>query len=152
DLPPQQRDALVMREFSGLSYEQLAESLNVTQPAVESLLFRARRELRGRLRPVFAPVLIAPVGIIREALLRLATDSASVRAVAHLASAPAVAKLAAGTAAVGLVAGGVVAVEPHFVSGSHRPIATAAAPAAKPNPRAHAAATATAPKTTKRKA
>src|SRR5262249_20292945 len=65
---------------------------------------------------------------------------------------PAVAKLAAGTAAVGIVAGGVVAVEPHFVSGSHRPIATAAAPAAKPKPRAHAAATATGPKTTKRKA
>jgi RNA polymerase sigma-70 factor (ECF subfamily) len=116
DLPPQQRDALLMREFSGLSYEELAETLDVTQPAVESLLFRARRELRVRLRPALAPALIIPVGVLREALIRLLGDSAAIGAAAKVAAVPAAAKVAAGTAAVGLVAGGVVAVDPQLIT------------------------------------
>jgi RNA polymerase sigma factor (sigma-70 family) len=52
-LPRQQRDALLLREFGGLSYEELAAALSVTTPAVESLLFRARRSLRARLEPVY---------------------------------------------------------------------------------------------------
>jgi RNA polymerase sigma-70 factor (ECF subfamily) len=116
DLPPQQRDALLMREFSGLSYEELAETLDVTQPAVESLLFRARRELRVRLRPALVPAFIIPAGVLREALIRLVGDSTAIGAAAKVAAAPAAAKLAAGTAAVGLVAGGVVAVDPQLVT------------------------------------
>ena len=49
-LPLQQRRAFLLREFTGLSYNELALALGVTQPAVESLLFRARRQLRGLLR------------------------------------------------------------------------------------------------------
>ena len=52
-LPRQQRRAILLREFSGLSYDELAVALGVSEPAVESLLFRARRELRTRLRPVY---------------------------------------------------------------------------------------------------
>jgi RNA polymerase sigma factor (sigma-70 family) len=44
-LPPLQRSALVMREFEGRSYAEIAEILGVTQPALETLLFRARRGL-----------------------------------------------------------------------------------------------------------
>jgi RNA polymerase sigma factor (sigma-70 family) len=54
ELPQQQRDALLLREFDGLSYDELAVALAVTTPAVESLLFRARRRLRARLRAVHA--------------------------------------------------------------------------------------------------
>jgi RNA polymerase sigma factor (sigma-70 family) len=53
-LPPAQRDALLLREFGGLSYEELAAALAVSAPAVESLLFRARRRLRVQLRAAFA--------------------------------------------------------------------------------------------------
>ncbi|MEJ7824241.1 MAG: sigma-70 family RNA polymerase sigma factor [Solirubrobacteraceae bacterium] len=38
-------DILVMREFDGLSYREIGERLRMTQGAVESTLFRARRRL-----------------------------------------------------------------------------------------------------------
>ena len=41
-LPAQQRSALLMREIDGLSYADLAAALDVTIPAVKSLLVRAR--------------------------------------------------------------------------------------------------------------
>src|SRR5829696_903575 len=41
-LPEQQRSALLMRELSGMSYDDLAVALDVTVPAVKSLLVRAR--------------------------------------------------------------------------------------------------------------
>ena len=52
-LPRQQRDALLLREFGGLSYDELAEALAVSGPAVESLLFRARQRLRVQLRTAY---------------------------------------------------------------------------------------------------
>ena len=44
-LPPVQRSALVMREFEGRSYAEIAEIMNITQSALEGQLFRARRAL-----------------------------------------------------------------------------------------------------------
>jgi RNA polymerase sigma factor (sigma-70 family) len=41
-LPEQQRSALLMREMNGMSYADLAVALDVTIPAVKSLLVRAR--------------------------------------------------------------------------------------------------------------
>jgi RNA polymerase sigma factor (sigma-70 family) len=41
-LPQQQRSALLMREIDGMSYADLASALDVTVPAVKSLLVRAR--------------------------------------------------------------------------------------------------------------
>ncbi|MET0684477.1 MAG: sigma-70 family RNA polymerase sigma factor [Solirubrobacteraceae bacterium] len=41
-LPEQQRSALLMREMDGMSYADLAAALDVTVPAVKSLLVRAR--------------------------------------------------------------------------------------------------------------
>jgi RNA polymerase sigma factor (sigma-70 family) len=41
-LPEQQRSALLMREMEGLSYSDLAAALDVTVPAIKSLLVRAR--------------------------------------------------------------------------------------------------------------
>jgi RNA polymerase sigma factor (sigma-70 family) len=48
-IPPQQRQALVLREFEGRSYAEIAEILGVTQSALETLLFRARRSLAEEL-------------------------------------------------------------------------------------------------------
>ncbi len=48
-LPEAQRMALVLRRYEQLSYEQIAEVLDLSVPAVKSVLFRARSELRSRL-------------------------------------------------------------------------------------------------------
>jgi RNA polymerase sigma-70 factor (ECF subfamily) len=44
-LEPRQREALLLREWRGLSYTEIATVLELSQSAVESLLFRARRSL-----------------------------------------------------------------------------------------------------------
>ncbi len=44
-LPDQQRSAILMREINGLAYADIAEALEVTVPAVKSLLVRARTGL-----------------------------------------------------------------------------------------------------------
>ena len=41
-LPAEQRAALVLRELEGLSYEQIAQALGVTVPAVKGRIHRAR--------------------------------------------------------------------------------------------------------------
>jgi RNA polymerase sigma factor (sigma-70 family) len=48
-IPPQQRQAIVLREFEGRSYAEIAEILGVTTGALETLLFRARRSLAEEL-------------------------------------------------------------------------------------------------------
>ncbi len=48
-LPESQRMALVLRRYEQLSYEQIAGVLDLSVPAVKSVLFRARTELRSRL-------------------------------------------------------------------------------------------------------
>jgi RNA polymerase sigma factor (sigma-70 family) len=45
-LRPAQREALVLREIGGRSYVEIAAAMDMSVPAVETLLFRARRALR----------------------------------------------------------------------------------------------------------
>ena len=52
DLPRPQRDAFLLREIRGLSYDQLAEHLALSHASVRSLLGRARQRLRLRLRDI----------------------------------------------------------------------------------------------------
>jgi RNA polymerase sigma-70 factor (ECF subfamily) len=49
-LPDTQRMALVLRRYEELSYEEIADVLDLSVPAVKRLLFRARTELRERLK------------------------------------------------------------------------------------------------------
>ena len=100
-LPSQQRRAFLLREFSGLSYGELAVALGVSEPAVESLLFRARQQLRLSLRNALAPV---------NGLLWLPLRLRDL--IASAPDAPAAAKVASATAGVALVTTGVVAVVP----------------------------------------
>ena len=44
-MPEQQRRAILLREWQGLSYREVAAELEVSQSAVETLIFRARRSL-----------------------------------------------------------------------------------------------------------
>src|SRR5579864_3603164 len=52
-LPGMQREVVLLREFAGLSYEELAAELGVSRRAIHSLLFRARATLRRRLTTAF---------------------------------------------------------------------------------------------------
>lgn len=49
-LPEVQRMAVVLRRYQDVSYEEIAEVLNLSVPAVKSVLFRARTELREKLK------------------------------------------------------------------------------------------------------
>jgi RNA polymerase sigma-70 factor, ECF subfamily len=48
-LPETQRRAILLREWQGLTYAEIADELGLTVGAVETLLFRARRNLTRRL-------------------------------------------------------------------------------------------------------
>jgi RNA polymerase sigma factor (sigma-70 family) len=52
DLPDSQRRAILLREWQGLSYAEIARELKLTQSAVETLIFRARRSLAANLEVV----------------------------------------------------------------------------------------------------
>jgi RNA polymerase sigma-70 factor (ECF subfamily) len=49
ELPEQQRMAVILRRYEETPYEDIAEVLGITVPAVKSLLFRARTDLRQKL-------------------------------------------------------------------------------------------------------
>jgi RNA polymerase sigma-70 factor (ECF subfamily) len=49
ELTPNQRRAILLREWQGLSYREIAEELETTEAAIETLLFRARRSLARKL-------------------------------------------------------------------------------------------------------
>jgi len=51
ELPERQRLALLLNKFHGLSYEELARSLDMTIPGIKSLLVRARENVRQRIEP-----------------------------------------------------------------------------------------------------
>jgi RNA polymerase sigma-70 factor (ECF subfamily) len=49
DLTPNQRRAILLREWQGLTYREIAAELETTESAVETLLFRARGSLARKL-------------------------------------------------------------------------------------------------------
>ena len=51
ELPDRQRLALLLNKFHGLSYDELSKTLELSIPAVKSLLVRARENVRGRIEP-----------------------------------------------------------------------------------------------------
>jgi RNA polymerase sigma factor (sigma-70 family) len=110
ELPHQQREALVLREFYGLSYDEVRAALGVTDSAVESLIFRARTRLQKELRParMASGALVLPIAL-HDSLAHAVPGFAGARRVgilAKLAGAPLAAKLAEATltvAAVGVI-------------------------------------------------
>lgn len=50
ELPETQRMAVILRRYDEFSYEEIGEILGLTVPAVKSVLFRARTDLREKLR------------------------------------------------------------------------------------------------------
>jgi RNA polymerase sigma-70 factor (ECF subfamily) len=130
-LPSRQREAIALRDFLGLSYEEVASTLKVSVPVVESLLFRARRRLRDTVRTVpryAAGLVLVPIAL-RAAVARDIPDfdavtvglgiagiaGAAAGGVAKLMSLPASVKVAATVAVV--ATGSVVA--PTLIAPSH---------------------------------
>src|SRR5205823_2037536 len=54
-LEPRLRRALLLREWQGLSYQEIADELGTTLAAVEALIFRARRQVAHTLSGDGAP-------------------------------------------------------------------------------------------------
>jgi RNA polymerase sigma factor (sigma-70 family) len=88
-IPERQRQALLLREFQGLSYEEIAAELGVSVAAVETLLFRARRSVADRLGQtgMRASTLTSLFGFLRW-LLPGGAKVAAVAATATLAVTP----------------------------------------------------------------
>ena len=101
-IPARQRKALLLREFQGYSYEEIAGELDVTVAAVETLLFRARRAMAQQLEQTGATQSRgrSAVAVVFEAFqwlfkggaapLKLAAVAATVATTASLAVVPAV--------------------------------------------------------------
>jgi RNA polymerase sigma-70 factor, ECF subfamily len=120
-IPERQRRALLLREFQGMSYEEIAEELGVSVGAVETLLFRARRSLADQLEQTGMPRRRSAVASA-AALFRWFFDGGAVPL-----------KLAAVTAAVGTAA--TLAVAPTLSSDPAGPvhvIPNVVAPGAQP--------------------
>ncbi|HEY2604248.1 MAG TPA: sigma-70 family RNA polymerase sigma factor, partial [Thermoleophilaceae bacterium] len=66
-LPERQRDAVLLREVDGLSYEEIAAALGVGDGAVRQLLHRARATLRAGMTAV------TPVGLVDRLAAMLAS-------------------------------------------------------------------------------
>src|SRR5207248_1158636 len=104
-MPESQRRAILLREWQGLSYREIAAELELSQSAVETLIFRARRSLaHGLEQPVERRERKGRSGA--GALANLLSSAQS-----FLLGGGAAAKVAATVAVVG--AGTVVATAPH---------------------------------------
>jgi RNA polymerase sigma factor (sigma-70 family) len=53
-LPEKQRSALILREYDGMDYQEIANILGQTVSSVKSLLFRARASVKAQLESYFA--------------------------------------------------------------------------------------------------
>jgi RNA polymerase sigma-70 factor (ECF subfamily) len=117
-LPLQQRQAILLRELRGLSYQEVAAALSVTTSAVESLLFRARRTLQTRLGEGLASFSLGGwVQLLRERAARIAGGGLA---------APAAAKVAAVGIGTAVVTGGAL-VGPTVLGLGHAPRAVRSA-------------------------
>ena len=114
-MPENLRRAILLREWQGLSYAEIAEVLGVSQSAVETLIFRARRHLAQALEgSVKRPARRVVAG------LNLGSGLAALRG--WLFGTSGAAKLAAaGALAVGLAGGGVLVEHAVVSPGSSAP-------------------------------
>jgi RNA polymerase sigma factor (sigma-70 family) len=128
-MPEQQRRAILLREWQGLSYREIAAELEVSQSAVETLIFRARRALANGLEEPDAR------GARRLRLPRRLADVATLAAAAKSFLFGTAAKATATAVAVTATAGVTATVAPRLApeapppASAAVPLRAAAAPA-----------------------
>jgi RNA polymerase sigma-70 factor (ECF subfamily) len=109
-MPERQRRAILLREWQGLSYREIAAELGLTQSATETLIFRARRSLAGALSGAkelpraSALVLLSPGALVKGAKSFLGLQTVKAAAVVAV-SASVVTALAGDRPEGALVAG-----------------------------------------------
>ena len=108
-LPDRQRDAIVLRELEGRSYQEIALALGVTDGAVRQLLNRARNSLRS------AAAAITPMPLLTRLASTDTADPVSARVaemvgVGAAGSGALMAKVCATALVTGAVVGGVAVV------------------------------------------
>ena len=107
-MPEQQRRAILLREWQGLSYREIGEELEVSQSAVETLIFRARRSLaqgleqpdlgkKPRRKALRRALHVIDLGTIAAAAKTVLAGSAAVKATAAAVAVTAVATAASVT-------------------------------------------------------
>ena len=109
-LPARQRQALVLNEFEGRCYADIAVQLGTSESGVRGLLRRARHQLRDA-----AAAVLLPVPVLRE-LVRSEGGRAgdllgTAGAAGGVGAAGGFAKVAAGVLAAGTIAGGGTAIQ-----------------------------------------
>ena len=137
-LPARQRDAIVLREFEGRAYGEIADRLGVTYPAVRQLINRARTSLRAGMTA------LTPFGGLLARLTAPLTEAPASARVAELCGAggaAAAAKLCATALLSGAIVVGPAPAQRHAHAprpqASSRPAsARVAGPAAAPAARA----------------
>jgi RNA polymerase sigma factor (sigma-70 family) len=115
-LPARQREALLLNEFEGRCYADIATELGTSESGVRGLLRRARRQLRET-----AAALLLPFPIVRELVRsnggrglemeRSGELIGTASAAGGVGAAGGFAKVAAGVLAAGTIAGGGSAIE-----------------------------------------
>ena len=115
-MPESQRRAILLREWQGLSYREISQEMELSQAAVETLIFRARRTLAQGLedepktRRWKRMRQAADTGSVVALLKTLFTTGATVKAVATA--------VAVGSAVVAASSGGLAS---HHSPASHKP-------------------------------
>jgi RNA polymerase sigma factor (sigma-70 family) len=125
-LPERQREAILLREWQGLSHGEIAERLGITHSAAETLIFRARRSLADALenpgkRSRFKALHVLDLGALLGPLKGLLAGGAGIKA----ATAVTVAALTTAT---------IVATDPPGIPGLERD--STAAPVSQASPAA----------------
>ena len=109
-LPTRQRRALVLNEFEGRCYADIATELGTSESGVRGLLRRARHQLRET-----AAAVLLPVPVLRELVRsdggRAGDLLGTAGAAGGVGAAGGFAKLAAGVLAAGTIAGGGTAIQ-----------------------------------------
>jgi RNA polymerase sigma-70 factor (ECF subfamily) len=103
-LPEQQRDAVLLRDWRGLSYEEVATQLGVSHAAVETLIFRGRRKLAELLgeEPRATRRRLASLGNLGSLVTAVKTAFSGAAAATKIAAALGVTALSVGGAAVAI--------------------------------------------------
>ncbi len=105
-LPDQQRRAILLRDWRGLSYDEVAAQLGVSRAAVETLIFRGRRTLAELLReePRETKRRLAALGNLGSIFSAIKTAFTGAAAATKIAAAVSVTAIAVGGAGVAVTA------------------------------------------------